>query len=398
MTLGYYKSSNKFSVPGFLLLILSTAVVGTLVSLLYLKLQAICPSVYLCIAITVGFGLLLGLISKYLCKIFKMRNTQIAIIAVIVGILIYTAFKWTFWCSAFYTSLGEALMENYSSSEFAFVMEIINTSSPEDMIAEFGEKEYKVYSHLALLWDNDIDISSESYFSALSYYFTHPGDLIDGIIGINGVGTWGVGRHSDDNIAGIPLYLVWLGELFFLCAFPISMTIEQTKFPFIESDNDWAEEYKNRLFAFKFFSVSGAKPNLENDMNQLLKETPLISIRDGENYVKLTLFHSKDFYESYVNLSEVKFDMKNKRYNERVVMKYARVDINFFSELDALFSSSAINNFSDGFAEKDKVTSPSHTVDDIGTGNISEESIPQADNDSAKMEEIDTSKIDISDL
>lgn len=89
----YYKS--KIFMPiGMILIAAAVAVIGSLLSFIYLKINQVCPSAYLCIVCAVLFGTALGGVAYVLIKLFKIRSVASAVVGMIIGCLIFTVFKW----------------------------------------------------------------------------------------------------------------------------------------------------------------------------------------------------------------------------------------------------------------------------------------------------------------
>lgn len=79
---------------GVIAIALAVGVAGSLLSFVYLKINEISPSAYLCIALAAGFGCAMGYIAYVLIKAMKIHSKSSALIGVIIGCLIFTIFKW----------------------------------------------------------------------------------------------------------------------------------------------------------------------------------------------------------------------------------------------------------------------------------------------------------------
>ena len=89
-----YKQSGKFSWAGAGLMLLSTAVIGTALFVVYLLFNHFCSLIYLQIVAAVLISILLGFIIGKIIGKFKMRNTLVTVICVSIGFLIATYAKW----------------------------------------------------------------------------------------------------------------------------------------------------------------------------------------------------------------------------------------------------------------------------------------------------------------
>ena len=90
----YYKPSDKFSVVGLLLMILCTTLAGMAISFVYLKVNSVCPVVYLCVLMAVLFGAAMGGVAYFFIKKFKLRSPKMVIVSLCVALLFTTYFKW----------------------------------------------------------------------------------------------------------------------------------------------------------------------------------------------------------------------------------------------------------------------------------------------------------------
>ena len=90
----YYKPSDKFSIAGLIMMILCTTVVGMGISFLYLKLNSVCPVVYLCILMAAFYGAAMGGVAYFFIKKFKLRSPKMVIVSLCVALLFTTFFKW----------------------------------------------------------------------------------------------------------------------------------------------------------------------------------------------------------------------------------------------------------------------------------------------------------------
>ena len=90
----YYKPSDKFSVVGLILMIVCTTIAGVAISFLYLKLNSVCPIVYLCVLMAVLYGGAMGGVAYFFIKKFHLRSPKMVIVSLCVALLFTTYFKW----------------------------------------------------------------------------------------------------------------------------------------------------------------------------------------------------------------------------------------------------------------------------------------------------------------
>lgn len=90
----YYKPSERFSVTGLILMIVCTALAGMAISFVYLKLNSVCPVVYLCILMAALYGAAMGGVAYFFIKTFKLRSPKMVIVSLCIALLFTTFFKW----------------------------------------------------------------------------------------------------------------------------------------------------------------------------------------------------------------------------------------------------------------------------------------------------------------
>ncbi len=289
MTSKYYAPSQQSSVAGFFSIFFGVAIIGSAISIPYLFLIRVCPYIKLTIIVTILFGLALGWLAGLLCKWFKMRSVVVALLAVTLGYLFLTYFKWIFYVS---------------------------------FIA------------------SDIYDGAASYISYAPSLITHPLDFIQMIGAINQEGTWSMSSShtssgSDSSaVNGVLLGIVWIIEiaLIYLCMlFPV---ISQTKKPFIESEGKWAVKYP-KTFALPYFQTKTRVSDLEKNPTEVIRSLDLNTFSQ-RNYTEITLHHSGDYTENYIDINEIALDNRNRK-TSKTTIKNLRVDYEFADALLQMF-------------------------------------------------------------
>ncbi len=291
MTNNLYKPSNSFTVAAFFLMIASTAIVGSLLSFVYLKINQINPIIYLSILCALGYGALLGLIANFFIVKLKLRNPSLAVLAIIIGGLMFTYVKWAVYCNWDWAKIIEVLCKEANMSESSF---------------------YKQFP------DAKLD---------LLYFLGHPKDLWDYIKSVAEDGRWTIGRRSttyDSNVRGTFLWIVWIAEAVAIIGVPALMVHNRSSKPFIESDDDWALEFKG-TFKFSNFNVQSCKTQIIYNPDELFNYPSIIVPEFNLDYVACTLYHSRLFDECYLTVSQMKYNPKNKNYNKSDVISYLSI-------------------------------------------------------------------------
>lgn len=288
----YYVPSQQSSVTGFFSIFLGIALVGSAISIPYLYLVKICSDARLAVIITVLTGLGMGWLFGLLCKVFKIRSTSVAVLAVTLGYVFFTYFKWIFFVSYTLTDLTD--LYNYQASYLKLVPDLI----------------------------------------------THPLYFVQMIGLINEAGTWTMSYgHSSsggsaDTVNGIFLGIVWIVEiaLLYLCIlFPV---ISQSRKPFIESEGKWAVKYPNS-FKLPYFPTKSRIAELEANPLEVIRSLNF-STYNERNSTEITLYHSGDYTENYINIDEVSMDNR-KRKTKNTTVKNLRVDYGFADALIKMF-------------------------------------------------------------
>ena len=182
------------------------------------------------------------------------------------------------------------------------------------------------------------------------WLMSHPGELFEDIKNINSVGRWtirshryGFGDNQSDNISGFLLWMVWAGELAMLIIPAMVMISKKAKYPFIESENDWAVEDKPmpQFMWGDMLGVSSAmvKNNVLRDPDYIF-EMPKITVTQSipDKYYTLTYCRSKYFDEIYITLNYVTVvnPRKNQKKTTPLVINL-KVDADFLATLYGTF-------------------------------------------------------------
>jgi hypothetical protein len=272
----YYKPSNKFSILSFLGLFLGSALAGIILSIPYLWGVRMIPYTKITILLAVLLGGVLGWIGNLLIGAFKVRNRPLAILAVLLGILVYTYFKWS----------------SYVSFQYS---------------------------------------ESSSYIELLLPLMLNPVALWDGIMEINKLGTWSL-NDNNETVKGIMLTLVWAGEFLIIAGIQIGLMLERPTEPFIESENKWAVK-NEAVVCMRHFSPKEMKTAIEQDPSVMLQYVDVPAVVSSINHVRIDHYHSSDYSENYITVKEI--EIKNGKPNEYKVIKKLAVSRAFISDLYA---------------------------------------------------------------
>ena len=403
-----YKSKKIIMPLGLLAIAVAVGVAGCLLSFVYLKINEVCPSVYLCAICAFGFGALMGGIAYLLIKIMKIRSPITALIGAIIGCLVFTVFKWGLYVQwdneKIYENYYETTLESHSKeSAFEYFEFVYYFSDESEKIcssdeidkrvsemqkrtaAEFAEEfsgsvdafialakaeginytkqELKSTSSFDFFYDGYVDedditgsiekaykMNVKEYYNEVlknnirdaKYLATHPTELFENIKEINEYGRWALkSRHTysyinnevekeNNNIKGIMLWIVWIGEMLLICIPAIVIAHKRAAMPFIESNKKWAEKNNSDAFMLKApILVAGVGKSFKNSPDSVFGYEHL-PVRPGNApHLRLELYHSDDYEENYASLILKTYNAKNKRFDEKIVAKYVTVDKSF---------------------------------------------------------------------
>jgi len=184
----YYVPSGKFSSSSFFYFILTAIIALPILAVLYTYLVWYIPFIYINFFITAGFGFGVGIVIQYLViNIGKVRNPNLAVIFGVLGSLIAMYFSWAIW-----VDLVVNAGESYGNSRIG-----ITTSN------------IKIVQVLELA--------------------LNPNTLLELIVEINKVGTWGLRSAT---ISGMFLTIIWLIEFLIVMVISILVPYNSAKRPF----------------------------------------------------------------------------------------------------------------------------------------------------------------------
>lgn len=251
------------------------------------------------------------------------------------------------WCqqNAYETFYGQYLAAGYSSDDF-------NEQYSKEQQDEMKDcTVYEYYDYDTLLGDSkeeckkNLEKAKEmtayeylQYRDLEDYYIggyetpsfmkvlTHPGTLWADIKDIAEVGRWSYTSSSSSNyssssnsdgdvVKGAMLWIVWIAELLIIDGCAIFFACQPAKNIFIEQDNDWAEVYDNNTFTFASTGSAQLKNMMEATADNILNLQPVnVSQIAGRPYAKLTVSHSRDYTENYLNGYIMTYNQKNRNY------------------------------------------------------------------------------------
>ncbi len=372
----YYKPSGRFSWKGIILMFLTYLVVGTALSWVYLWINRVSPSIYLCLFAAIGFGTAVGVIARLCVKLLKVRNVKAVLIGAVAGLVCMNVIKWAMYVHYDYLTyrLGDdAKTTNaYEYLDFDTLFEVSNPEIKYELLNEynayewlsqydaiainrFSEEEietlksqslYQYYGFDKLL-GKDYETFSENleasksmkayeylteqvdYVPSIVHLVTHPTELWDEIKVINEYGRWSVSSSPSSSsssyasssssgsvVKGGMLWFIWIGELVIITLIAFFIPYGQSKKVFIEMDNNWAKSTDGNRFTFSPLSKSQVKAMLEqspdNIVNMMMIRPSDIPV--GRPYMKMTLDHSEDYTEAYLNVLSMTYNAKNRNY------------------------------------------------------------------------------------
>ncbi|UKN02622.1 hypothetical protein K6119_03735 [Paracrocinitomix mangrovi] len=261
----YYQPSGKsditsvFFFVGLCLLIIPFAFIYSL-AIWYI------PFPYINYFITAGFGLLVGLGVNYLVlKFGKVRNVKTSILyASLAGIFAWYA-QW-----AFYADFLLHTTNYVGNSTFGMAVTSPNLLRGIGQIFRPGE-----------------------IFTIMGVLYTY--------------GSWGIFGIT---FTGLPLALIWIGELGIIIATSISLVTKTSKKPFCEFTNKWFKEQKIGPFEY-IYDKPAFRNKLEQGDTDSFDEL-VYTKNDGKNHVLFNLFQSPQG-ENYLAVTNIRVSINNGR-------------------------------------------------------------------------------------
>ncbi|CAA9201826.1 hypothetical protein [Flavobacterium collinsii] len=194
----YYKPSGKFSLIFILYFLLISITAFPILALIYAYCIWYIPFVYIRFFITIGFGLLVGVvILQFVIKKGKVRNPLLGFIIGFVGAFLALYFHWTIWI---------------------------------DLVIKAGESQDS--NNVSIL------VSNIDFRQVFSLIF-RPDLVFEYISQINEYGMWSI---KGAMVNGTFLWVIWLIEISIVVAISGILPYLETKKPFSESTNSWYEE------------------------------------------------------------------------------------------------------------------------------------------------------------
>ncbi len=395
----YYNSSNKFSWKGLIVMFLTYLVIGGGLSWVYLWINRVCPSIYLCMLAAIGLALAVGFIARLVVKLFKIRSFKAVLIGAIIGLVCMNYLKWAIYDYYDYVQMEEQIGEYVEENGYIKEMKSETAYTYFGMVYDFDETEYtfdenweylissNAYEYLEMYDAYDPSANIFSYYTdeeieasksqtlyelyeyddllgktkeeckanlekakelnAYEYYYhfrqleevgeygfevpslidiiTDPAMLWGDIKDIGEEGRWSMTStdsssstisNDSETVNGGMLWFIWIGELAIICVLGIIIPIGQSKKIFIESDDNWAKTYDKNAFTFGPTSKAQAKAMLEQTPDNIVNMMPVRAhdIPRGRPYTKMTLSHSEDFMECYLNVLNMSYNAKNGGY------------------------------------------------------------------------------------
>lgn len=184
----FYHHSGRFSAIGLLLGFIATSLVGSALAVIYAYGIRYIPFVYINVLLTLGFGLVLGLLAGRFVVQFKIRNATLAYAMTFLAVLVSYYLAWVAWIAA----------------------------------------------HLR---GGDMQVS-------MLRLAQHPRIVWELIKMFNEHGTWSIGRNSSELVSGVFLTIVWIAEAAMIFGAALLVLRTRLKMPFCEACEHWCEERK----------------------------------------------------------------------------------------------------------------------------------------------------------
>lgn len=283
----FYQPSGLSHLPAMVVAFAIGILIAITTAFIYNFLIVIMPFVYINLFITIGFGITLGYISKFLCRLGKVRNTQHQLyMASVVGL------------AAFY------------SQWIAYFVFLVN-----------GKFSFHAYQ--------------ESFA-----FFYNPRIFFSMLLELNQGGAWSMfGVMFTD----FPLWIIWSLEAFLIVGIPVIIIIKHPKIPFSEKLNRWYPKY---TLDYQFNNISTQnqfKKDLAENPEQAIKR---LSYGHANRYSEVSIYFIKDEEYQYLSINNL-FIANNGRGKKNIspVVHLLRISTEVAEELLTKFGRKKILDF-----------------------------------------------------
>jgi hypothetical protein len=269
------EAETRTSPVAYIFLFLATTITGSLLSFLYLWFIQLYIDDFLNVFSAVGVGVAMGFVSSLVIKLFKIKSLAPALLAVVIGCLVFTNFKWALYVARdssneFSTSYIGWYFVNYADDFLDEGGNLLSDAELEKIVTDMRAMsafEYKIAYEQEELWGlefwsaEDLQflksitfydymehpqylsngtvpqvvqaikdeysyswflyyryIAEHGDFPTAIYYMTNPGELFEVISRINSEGRW---AYNDNVVEGTLLRIVWLIEGLLICIFAV---------------------------------------------------------------------------------------------------------------------------------------------------------------------------------
>ena len=242
---------------------------------------------------------------------------------------------------------------------YDYTREDLQETSSFDFFYEGFVDENNIVESIEKAYEMDV----EEYYNEVitsnihdvTYLITHPKEFFENIKDINEYGRWSISSSrssysssysssytygttstttKNDNVKGVLLWIVWIGELFAICIPAVMTAYKRADRPFIESEKKWAILNDSDAFMFKAPVLASAAGKAFKENPDSLFANEHLDVRPGNaGFLKVQLYHSSTYDENYASLVLRSYNPKNRNYNNSVVAKYVCVDQGFVYRL-----------------------------------------------------------------
>ncbi len=390
-----YKPSNKFNPVGLIVLFLVMLLGGFAIYWVYELFNSFIPLIYIRIflAVLASFGI--GGIGTIVVKKFHIRAPIIALAVTAFALIFANMGRLASYCVRDFNKymrdpLEEKNMDmtsqlssidpnSVTAEEYNAYVAFLSAALDESMKKDFETSEYdvlfdrdKFVNGMKELFGtsfgeflNNIKSCSNAYQLSVKYLgmvepttfdlATHPNKLVSYLKMVNKEGRWNIKSHryrygeTGDNgepVKGFILWIVWIAEFAILIIPALGFVYGKAKYPYIESEEDWAIEEKP-MPEFRFPAETGSP---YSDFNMVKKEIlrnpgyiftlPRISViaPPPDTYYFIKYCRSKYYDENFITV--VHSNLVNARKNQRKmteIIKNMRVDADFIATLYGAF-------------------------------------------------------------
>ncbi|MFT5998428.1 MAG: hypothetical protein ACI81P_000881 [Neolewinella sp.] len=237
-------------------------------SFLYNAIISVIPIIYLSVVAPIGYGVLLGLMSRVVIHLGKFRSRKKG---VVLALLFGLAANYTQW-----------------------------------------------FAYLDFVYVQDFQVHFASYLNALFGGFGL-GEALGGVAEINEYGTWSIGASGENPVNGVLLTIIWVLEFLIILLYPAWTLRKKRSRPFSENQDRFYDQFILENLFQALYTSTKAEHGMAEDPLSYLKGIALTSRYPGS---RVEVYFLPDENAAYVSILRTRIDEKQNEISMPVVNEF----------------------------------------------------------------------------